>query len=141
MMLMPRITLLASLILVLYAATVRGNPPQDQSPLPPDFVPSGAIIYKHYCAACHGADAKGHGPARAALRVPAPDLTTLSKRHGGKFPRTYVTAILQFGPGVPAHGSANMPTWGPLFEYYYNRESAQRRIQNLCDYLEALQEK
>jgi mono/diheme cytochrome c family protein len=141
MMGMHRMGLFAALLLIICCAIARGNPGQDQSQLPAGYVPSGAIIYKQYCAACHGADAKGHGPARRSLRIPAPDLTTLAKRHGGKFPTLYVTGILQFGPGVPAHGASNMPTWGPLFEYYYNPESARRRIQNLCDYLAALQEK
>ena len=34
-----------------------------------------------------------------------------------------------------------MPMWGPLFEYYYNKSSAEQRIQNICDYLASLQEK
>jgi len=140
-MVIYRIVLFAGLLLAVCTVGARGNPAQDQSQLPADYVPSGAIIYKQYCAACHGIDAKGHGPARSALRIPAPDLTTLAKRHGSKFPSVYVTAVLRFGPGVPSHGSGRMPTWGPLFEYYYNQDSAQRRIKNLCDYLAALQEK
>jgi len=78
---------------------------------------------------------------KRALRLPAPDLTTLAKRHGGKFPYEYVTGLLRFAPGVPSHGSGEMPTWGALFEYDYNKSSAQQRIQNLSDYLASLQEK
>ncbi len=140
-----RLMLLAVLLLAACAPGARANPAQDQNQkqnqLPADYVPSGGVIYRQYCGACHGADARGHGPAGPALRIPAPDLTTLAKRHGGKFPYAYVTSVLQFGPGVPSHGSGNMPMWGPLFEYYYNKESAARRVQNLCDYLAALQEK
>jgi mono/diheme cytochrome c family protein len=36
-------------------------------------------MFKEYCASCHGADAKGHGPAVRALKVAPPDLTMLSK--------------------------------------------------------------
>ena len=121
------------------------NSPQtiDKEQLPSDFVPSGKVMFKQYCAACHGLDAKGNGPARAALKIPAPDLTTLAKRHGGEFPIDYVTNVLQFGPGLAAHGSSDMPTWGAIFMYMDNNNHAavQKRIKNLCDYLIMLQEK
>jgi mono/diheme cytochrome c family protein len=136
-----RTVLLAALFLGLCTASARENAAQDQDQLPANYMPSGGQIYKQYCAACHGPDAKGHGPVRRALRIPAPDLTTLAKRHGGKFPYEYVTGVLRFAPGVPSHGSGEMPTWGALFEYYYNKSSAQQRVQNLCDYLASLQEK
>lgn len=138
-----RIVLIAALFFAVFAAGAGGNPTQDQDKgqLPANYVPSGGQIFKQYCAACHGADAKGNGPVRMALKSPAPDLTTLAKRHGGKFPYTYVTGVLRFGPGVRSHGSGSMPMWGPLFEYYYNESSAQQRIHNLCDYLASLQEK
>jgi mono/diheme cytochrome c family protein len=136
-----RAILLASLLLAVCSTGARSNPAQDQNQLPATYVPSGVQIYKQYCAACHGPDGKGHGPVRRALRIPAPDLTTLAKRYGGKFPYEYVTGVLRFAPGIPSHGSGEMPTWGDLFEYYYNKSSAQQRIQNLCDYLASLQEK
>jgi mono/diheme cytochrome c family protein len=138
-MVMRRTVLLAALLFAVFAAGARGNPAQDQ--LPADYVPTGGQIYRQYCAACHGADAKGHGPVGRVLRKPASDLTTLAKRHGGKFPSAYVTGILGFAPGVHSHGSGDMPTWGALFEYYYNKNSAEQRIQNISDYLASLQEK
>jgi mono/diheme cytochrome c family protein len=106
-------------------------------------VPSGQLMYKHYCAACHGADAKGNGPTASTLKTPPPDLTTLAKRHMGKFPYDYVSSILRFGPGTSAHGSSDMPTWGPVFYIIdkNNEEAVQRRINNLCNYLASLQEK
>lgn len=117
--------------------------PPSQDALPPDFVPSGKVIFKQYCAACHGIDGKGRGPARSTLRVPAADLTKLSKRHGGEFPYDYVTKVLRFGPGAVAHGTSDMPTWGPIFQYMdnYNEAAVHKRIANLCDYLASLQEK
>lgn len=137
----PRLVRLAGLLLAFCAIGASGTPAQEQNHLPADYVPSGAQMFKQYCAACHGADAKGHGPARRALNIPAPDLTILAKRHAGKFPYAYVTGVLRFSPGVPSHGSGTMPMWGPLFEYYYNQTSAQQRIANLTDYLASLQEK
>lgn len=136
-----RIFPLAAMLLALCAAGARATRAQDQNQLPADYVPSGAAIYTQYCAACHGANAKGNGPVKKVLRKSAPDLTTLAKRHGGMFPYAYVTGVLRFAPGVPSHGSGDMPMWGPLFEYYYNQKSAQQRIRNLCDFLAALQEK
>ncbi len=122
-------------------AQSKAAPSQDQ--VPANFIPSGKDMFKQYCAACHGIDAKGHGPARAALKIPAADLTTLAKRHGGEFPTDLVTNILRFGPGVAAHGSSDMPTWGGIFQYMdnYNQAAVQKRIKNLCDYLSSIQEK
>jgi mono/diheme cytochrome c family protein len=146
-----RIILYSALFLIVLAVGIQGiraqdqkeeqNQTQDQNQLPANYVPSGEQIFRQYCAACHGPDAKGRGPARSALRGPAPDLTTLAKRHGGRFPYAYVAGVLEFGPAVAAHGSGNMPLWGDLFTLYYNKESSQRRIQNLCDYLATLQVK
>ena len=115
----------------------------DKSQLPPNYVPSGKSMYKQYCAACHGADAKGRGPATPTLNLRVPDLTTLAKRHDGKFPYDYVEGVLRFGPGVAAHGSPEMPVWGPVFQYLenYNETAVRQRIRNLCDYLESIQQK
>jgi mono/diheme cytochrome c family protein len=135
--------LLGGLLIAVCAAGARGNPATDRNQFPSYYVPSGDQMFKQYCAACHGTDAKGNGPARAALKIPAANLTTLAKRHGGKFPYEYVTGVLRFGPGVASHGSADMPTWGPIFDYLdnHNQGSVQQRIKNLCDYLASLQEK
>ena len=113
----------------------------NETQLPPTYLPTGQQMYAFYCAACHGAGANGRGPTAALLTTPPPDLTTLSKRHLGKFPREYVTSILEFGPGVSAHGSSDMPTWGPIFRYYdkQNERVVQERIKRLCDYLASLQ--
>lgn len=115
----------------------------DQTKFPPTYIPSGDQMYKQYCGACHGADAKGNGPLAPLLTTRPPDLTTLAKRHLGKFPYDYVSSVLEFGPGVSAHGSSDMPTWGPIFRYFdnHNERIVQRRIKNLCDYLASLQVK
>lgn len=115
----------------------------DQTQLPPTYMPTGEQMYKQYCAACHGVDAKGHGPLAPLLKTPPPDLTTLAKRHLGKFPYDYVSSVLEFGPGVSAHGSSDMPTWGPIFRSLDNQNEriVQKRIKSLCDYLASLQGK
>jgi mono/diheme cytochrome c family protein len=142
-----RYRLLTAAMAVILLATpgvgAHPRPAPSQDSLPPEFVPSGKLMFRQYCAACHGLNAKGHGPARSALKMPAADLTTLSKRHGGEFPYDYVSNILRFGPGIAAHGSSDMPTWGPIFQYMdnYNEAAVQKRIANLCDYLASIQEK
>ncbi len=133
----------AALLFISVLANASAGWTADQPQLPASYIPSGKTMFKEYCAACHGPDGKGRGPVTYSLKTPAPDLTTLAKRHGGKFPYDYVSGVLRFGPGFAAHGSADMPTWGALFQYLdkYNQPAVQKRIQNLCDYLASLQEK
>jgi mono/diheme cytochrome c family protein len=142
-----RAALLSSLLFVaLFGASAKAqfipNVP-NQWQLPPEYVPSGEVMFGQYCAACHGADAKGNGPVAATLKTPPPDLSTLAKRHEGKFPASYVSTVLLFGPGTTSHGSATMPTWGPIFGVLDKQNSAavQQRIKNLTDYLASIQEK
>ena len=105
--------------------------------------PAGKKTYMEYCSACHGENAKGMGPAASALKTPPPDLTTLAKRHDGKFPEDYVAKTIRFGKPIQAHGSADMPVWGPIFNVRdkFNEAAVRQRIKNLCDYLATLQEK
>jgi len=100
-------------------------------------------MFKTYCAACHGKDAKGAGPASADLKTTPPDLTTLAKRHEGKFPQDYVTNVLRNGVKAPAHGSSDMPVWGPLFAKVSGEDPSivNMRISNLVRYLESVQSK
>jgi hypothetical protein len=61
----------------------------------------------------------------------------------GKFPREYVENILRFGPGLKAHGSSDMPTWGTIFQMIdkNNERAVQQRVKNLTDYIASLQAK
>jgi mono/diheme cytochrome c family protein len=111
---------------------------------------SGAQMFKEYCAVCHGPSGKGDGPVATALKVPPPDLTTLAQRHDGKFPDDYVSNVLKNGVQNPAHGSGEMPVWGPIFDTM-NRWKAlcpgmdqtpvTLRITNLTNYLKSIQKK
>jgi mono/diheme cytochrome c family protein len=130
-----------ALLLLMCAASVNSRSAIEET-LPPSYVPTGQLMYQQYCATCHGADAKGHGPLAAILKTPPSDLTTLARRHLGKFPYEYVSSVLQFGSGASSHGSSDMPTWGPLFRYLdkQNERAVQLRIKNLCNYLATLQQ-
>ena len=138
-----RYLLLAAVVLMAgSAALARHQVPTQKSPFPPDYIPSGSVMYAQTCASCHGIDGKGHGPVAAMLKASPPDLTTLSKRHGGKFPRDYVTSVILGGINSPSHGPAGMPVWGPIFQVLdrNNKQAVLRRVKNLCDYLETLQQ-
>ena len=104
---------------------------------------SGQQMYASYCAPCHGVKGKGHGPAASALKMPPTDLTLMSKKNNGRYPDTHVTAVLEFGAETPAHGSAEMPVWGPIFGKMNRANSQERqlRISNLSSYLESIQAK
>ena len=56
------------------------------------------------------------GPVASTLRTHRPDLTTLARRNGGAFPRDRVRGFIE-GTGRPlaAHGTTEMPVWGPMF--------------------------
>ena len=111
-------------------------------PAPSTSPASGEKMYKAYCAVCHGTDAKGNGPAAPALKGPIPDLTTLAKNNGGKYPADHVASVLRFGTGgLIAHGSKDMPIWGPLFSAMGSSSTETLRISNLTHYLETLQVK
>ena len=102
----------------------------------------GAANYKAYCAACHGATAKGDGPAAAAMKLPPTDLTRLAANTGGKYPAMHVkTTILN--ADSPAHGDKDMPVWGPVFRSISGGEQSdyELRASNLVKYIESLQVK
>ncbi len=110
-------------------------------PVRPTDPTNGKQMYVNYCAPCHGTDGRGHGPVSPALRIPPTDLTALSSEHHGKFPGARVIAVLQFGTSAPAHGTAEMPVWGPILGNmnHVNPQERALRIANLSRYLESLQ--
>ena len=104
---------------------------------------SGPQLYSSYCAICHGADGKGGGPFAPQLNVWPPDLTQLAKKNSGSFPNMHVSEVIDGEFQKPAHGSRDMPIWGPIFRTlaHGHEDSAQRRINRLVKYLESIQQK
>jgi hypothetical protein len=52
-------------------------------------------------------------------------------------------AVLQFGSDVPAHGTAQMPVWGPILGSISNVHTQEKalRMSNLSRYLQSIQAK
>jgi len=73
--------------------------------------PSGRKAFLSSCASCHGFDAKGTGEMADVLFKMPPDLTTLSARNGGVFPRDYVMSTID-GLSRAPHFSGAMPEFG-----------------------------
>jgi mono/diheme cytochrome c family protein len=105
-------------------------------------VDSGKIMYKQYCAVCHGLDGKGNGPAVQFLKAPPPDLTTMARRYNAESITPDVASVLRFGTGSAAHGTLDMPMWGPLFKSLDgNDQVGKLRMYNLAKYVQSMQKK
>ena len=104
----------------------------------------GEQLFHAYCAPCHGSDGKGTGPAASALKKPPADLTMITARNGGTFPKARLTRYVAEGdPSIPAHGSKTMPVWGPNFAALDpgSFKPISRRIEDVVSYLESIQKK
>jgi len=79
-----------------------------------------------------------------ALKGAVPDLTRLSQRNHGAFPAIHVRNTITFGADelLPAHGSKEMPVWGPIFhEIEFDNDLGHVRLDNVTKYLESMQRK
>ncbi|HUO59196.1 MAG TPA: c-type cytochrome [Candidatus Acidoferrales bacterium] len=128
------IILIAILSFGLAAQTITKAPAQYT---PPD---SGKQMFTAYCASCHGADAKGNGPAADAMKTATPDLTRISAHNKGKFPLFHVETQIE-GKAIAAHGALEMPVWATIFRHMSPGapEIVQQRVHNLTKYIESLQ--
>lgn len=104
---------------------------------------TGKELYGSYCALCHGPDGKGGGPFSPQLKAWPVDLTQLEKKNHDVFPEMRLKEVIDGEFGKPAHGSSEMPIWGPIFRTmaHGHNDSAQLRINRLVKYLESIQEK
>jgi mono/diheme cytochrome c family protein len=96
----------------------------------------GQQMFNSYCSPCHGRSGKGDGPAATALTPKPADLTQLTKNHGGAFPSKDFEDKLNGMAMSRAHGSTEMPVWGPILREMGND---QMRVFNLKKYVETLQ--
>jgi mono/diheme cytochrome c family protein len=112
---------------------------------PPLVIPSmsGGDLFRFYCASCHGRDGKGDGPVATALNRRPPDLTSIARRNSGRFPTDRVERFVTGDrEPSPAHGSAEMPVWGPIFRALDPQDQMNRvRIENVVAFIESIQSK
>lgn len=134
------VALLVLLIWLVPAVTdAQQQPPPPKvkvEPAKPINASDAQAMFKSYCAPCHGVSGKGDGPAAAALTPKPADLSQFAKRRGGTFSAKDFEDKLNGNAMVPAHGSTDMPIWGPIFRQLGNPEL---RIANLRKYVESLQ--
>ncbi len=76
---------------------------------------AGAEIYARHCASCHGIAGSGDGPMSPVLLIQPSDLTTLTERYDGTFPKERVVMRIDGRDPLVSHGSP-MPVYGDFFE-------------------------
>ena len=104
----------------------------------------GEQLFKAYCASCHGRTGRGDGPAAQSLKTPPPDLTSIAQRNNGAFPRERMARLIEEGQPAPAaHGSKDMPVWGPIFSGLAlgSYKPSNPRVEDVVSYLESIQGK
>jgi len=143
-----RLRLLAICALATFFVSVMGAAAQTKSAADKQyeqliFSVRGPDLYHAHCAACHGPDGKGNGPVAVDLKTKPADLTVLAKNNGGKFPTQRIQKFISGDePSLLAHGTREMPVWGPIFhQVEEDQDFGNVRLQNLIKYLETIQQK
>ncbi|MEP7172404.1 MAG: c-type cytochrome [Aestuariivirga sp.] len=132
----------AGLLMLTVGLAVQAN---SQTPIPAD---PGRGDFMNYCAACHGVGGKGDGTVAEFLTINAADLTQMSLRNGGIFPRQRAIEVIDGRAQVSVHGERDMPVWGDWFKFEADSDGAgtktekvvRERITSLVDYLESIQQ-
>jgi len=135
-----RLALLAAAGIALASPVLAQTGAVKKEPIKPISDVAGASTFSAYCTVCHGVAGRGDGPAAKALSKPPADLTQIARKHDGQFPAAAVRSVI-IGDAAPlAHGTRDMPMWGPLFRST-DGSAAELRLKNLVDYLAAMQAK
>jgi len=116
----------------------------------------GEMEYLSNCASCHGRDAKGGGPVADVLTVKPADLSMISKKFNGEFPKELIYKIIDGRDMIKPHGHSLMPVWGRRFTVMEYKDADAiaylpddletqalvfGRIISLVGYLESIQAK
>ena len=103
----------------------------------------GRADFLRLCSSCHGASARGDGPASSSLKTRPADLTRIAARREGSFSVREVTAYIDGRREVAAHGSREMPVWGLILAQPIHEEASgedlRGRLLVLVEYLRSIQ--
>ena len=137
---MIRHMLVGLVALAISAGAANAQTTIKKAPIKPTPATDAKKMFDSYCAVCHGNDGTGNGPAAKALTKAPADLTKISARNGGTFPDVRVRRYIEGVDEVAAHGTRDMPMWGPVFKSTEGT-AVELRIKNLVDYVASLQAK
>ena len=111
-----------------------------QQPVNSDRLAGGPRLVRVVLRALPWRHGRGDGPVAPALRARPADLTTLAQRNEGTFPRERVRDFVSgAGRQLDAHGTTEMPVWGPMFRAFESDARVRERIENLLTYVESIQ--
>lgn len=138
-----RFTTIGALLFGCCLLAAQSSPQIKKTMVKPTSPASGKDMYLQYCAACHGKEGKGDGPAAKALKTQPTNLTTLTSNNHGAFPDIRIARVIQGSDDLAAHGSREMPIWGEVFTRMDagGAASAKLRVENLSEYIKSLQAK
>lgn len=91
--------------------------------------PAGEVLFRRYCASCHGVTGRGDGPAAAALSPRPTDLTRITSSDAD------LMRQIDGRRTVRAHGTADMPVWGEVFERELSEEPFKGRTSLLKSHI------
>jgi cytochrome c553 len=135
-----RVTVGGAVVLLVGITTNAQGPRQTTPPLVPESL-VGSVSFDLYCASCHGRLGKGDGPTAASLRTRPADLTVLARDNRGVFPRDRVLSFVEGSSRAAAHGSPEMPVWGPTLRALDASDARVTvRLQNLVAFIESVQQ-
>ncbi len=64
------------------------------------------------CAACHGGNGKGNGTIAEVLSTKPSDLTQITNKFNGQFPKEHIYKVIDGREMINPHGDKQMPIWG-----------------------------
>ena len=138
-----RLALKVSLLLsAAFMWSAMSDTPWQAVPVQEDYN-SGAYLYRAFCASCHGESGKGDGPVADLSERRPSDLTILSTRAGGVFPRVRVLGILDGTAAVRGHEPPAMPNWTRVLRRTEGDDErvVRKRLDALVSHVETLQGK
>ncbi len=115
------------------------------APIPADL---GRGDFMTYCSAYHGVSGIGDGTVAEFLTLTAANLTQMSLKNGGIFPRQRAIEVIDGRAQVSVHGERDMPVWGDWFKFEADADGGdakaekivRERIDALVTYLESIQQ-